>query len=54
MTPRTGRPLSGTTRKDLRLQLRLNEEEMQLIDDCAKELECTRTETVVKGVELLK
>lgn len=54
MSPRTGRPIKGETRKDLRLQLRLNQEEMALIDECAKRTESTRTEVVMKGIKLVK
>lgn len=54
MTAKTGRPVQGESKKTLRLQLRLNQEEMQMIDDCAEKLGANRTETVIKGVSLLK
>lgn len=49
-----GRRIQGETRKDLRLQLRLNREEMALIDECAEKTESTRTEVVMRGVKLVK
>lgn len=49
-----GRPIVGESRKDLRLQLRLNHEEMQLIDECTKRTNQTRVETVMQGIRLLK
>lgn len=54
LSPRTGRPIVGETKKELRLQLRLNHEEMQLIDECASKLGKNRTETVMQGVKLLE
>lgn len=54
MSPTIGRPMKGETKKDLRLQLRLNQEEMAIIDECTKQLSCTRSEVVIKGVKLVK
>lgn len=54
LSPKTGRPMKGETRKDLRLQLRLNQEEMALIDECAIEAQMTRTEVIMEGVRLVK
>ena len=54
LSPRTGRPMKGETRKELRLQLRLNQEEMALIDECVAETQMTRTEVVMEGVKLVK
>lgn len=54
MSPRTGRPIKGETRKEMRLQLRLNQEEMALIDECAERMAVTRTEVVMNGVKLVK
>lgn len=54
MSPKTGRPVKGLTKKELRLQLRLNHEEMELIDQCVKQSGMNRTEVVMAGVELVK
>lgn len=54
MPPKMGRPLSGESRKDLRLSLRLSKEEMSLIDECADKLKETRIGVVMKGVRLVK
>jgi len=54
MSPKTGRPISGESKKDLRLQLRLNREEMELINECSEKLGKNRTETVMEGVRMLK
>lgn len=49
-----GRRIQGESKKELRLQLRLNREEMALIDECAEKTESTRTEVVMRGVKLVK
>lgn len=54
MSPKTGRPVKGESKKDLRLQLRLNKEEMNLIDECAEKSGKNRTEIVMDGVRLVK
>ena len=54
MSPRTGRPIAGESKKDLRLQLRLSREEMDLIDECSERTGENRRETVMHGVQLLK
>ena len=54
MSPRTGRPLKGDTKRDMRLQLRISDEEIALIEECAERLHTTRVDVVVKGVEMVK
>ena len=54
MSPRTGRPIKGSSKRDKSLQLRMSEEELQLLDDCAKRLNMTRTDVVNKGIKLVK
>ena len=54
LSPRTGRPIKGETKKELRLQLRLNQEEMDRIDKCAIRLGITRTDVVNKGIRLVE
>lgn len=54
MSPRTGRPIKGTSKKSLNLQIRMNEEEMQLLDECVIRMKSTRTDVVNKGIRLVK
>lgn len=54
MSPRTGRPIEGRERKDIKLQIRVDRPTIEEIDEIAKELKTTRTGVVMKGVELLK
>ena len=53
MSPRTGRPVKGTSKRDKSLQLRLSEAELQLLDECAKQLNTSRTDVVSKGIQLV-
>ena len=54
MSPRTGRPIKGTSKRDKSLQLRMSGEELELLDECSKRLEMTRTDVVNKGIKLVK
>lgn len=54
MSPRTGRPIKGASKRDKSLQLRMSREELELLDECAKRLEITRTDVVNKGIRLVK
>lgn len=54
MSPRTGRPVKGASKRDKSLQLRMSAEELELLDECAKRLKATRTDVVNKGVRLVK
>ncbi len=54
MSPKTGRPLKGESKKDIRLQLRLNREEIDLIEECAARTGKNRTEVIISGVQMLK
>lgn len=54
MTPRTGRPIEGRSRKDIKLQVRVDKETLEEIDEIAEELAITRTGVLMKGLELLK
>lgn len=54
MSPRTGRPIKGTSKRDKSLQLRMSREELELLDECSKRLEMTRTDVVNKGIKLVK
>ncbi len=54
MSPKSGRPIKGASKRDKSLQLRMSEEELELLDECAKKLEVTRTDVVNKGIRLVK
>lgn len=54
MSPRTGRPIEGQARKDIKLQIRVDKPTLDSIDELAKELEITRTGVVMKGIELVR
>jgi len=54
VSPRTGRPLKGTSKRDKYLQIRMTVEELELLDDCVKELQSTRTDVVNQGIRLVK
>lgn len=53
MSPRTGRPPKPNPRK-INLNLRLTEQEAQDIKECADKLELSRTDTIMKGIQLVK
>ena len=54
MSPRTGRPVKGTSKRDKSLQLRMSEQELELLYECSKRLNATRTDVVNKGIQLVK
>lgn len=54
MSPRTGRPIKGDSKRDKSLQLRMSQQELDLLDECAQTLEITRTDVVNKGIRLVK
>lgn len=54
MSPRTGRPIKGDSKRDKSLQLRMSQQELDLLDECAKSLKITRTDVVNKGIQLVK
>ena len=54
MSPRTGRPVKGTSKRDKSLQLRMSSEELALLDECSKRLEISRTDVISKGIKLVK
>lgn len=54
MSPKTGRPIKGESKRDKSLQLSLSEKEMNILDECAKTLKCSRTDVVSKGISLVK
>ena len=54
LPPRTGRPPKGETPRRLTLNIRLSEEEADMIKSCADALGLTRTDAIMKGIQLLK
>lgn len=53
MSPRTGRPKADNTRNK-KLNIRLRQDELELIQECANKLNKTRTDTIIEGIKLLK
>lgn len=54
MSPRTGRPIKGTSKRDKSLQIRMTKEELELLDECVEQLQSTRTDVVNRGIRLVK
>lgn len=54
MSPRTGRPIKGTSKRDKSLQIRMTKEELELLDECVEQLQSTRTDVVNHGIRLVK
>lgn len=52
MSPRTGRPPKENP-MDERIQIRVNREELQRLDECAKIQETTRSDIVRQGIDLV-
>ncbi len=53
MSPRTGRPPKENPR-NVNLNIRLTEKESNDIRECADRLNLSRTDTIMKGIELVK
>lgn len=53
MSPRTGRPPKENPR-NVNLNIRITEDESKRIQDCADKLNMTRTDTIMKGIELVE
>ena len=54
MSPRTGRPIEGQARKDIKLQIRVDKPTLDSIDELAEKLGTTRTGVIMKGIELVR
>lgn len=54
MSPKTGRPLKGNSKRDKNLQIRMTTEELELLDECVEQLHSTRTDVVNMGIRLVK
>lgn len=53
MSPRTGRPPKDNPRK-VSLNVRLTEQEAKDIQECADSLKISRTDAIMRGIQLLK
>jgi len=53
MSPRTGRPKSDSPKTKL-LQVRMDEESMKKLDECAEAKNTTRAEIVREGIEMVR
>jgi predicted DNA-binding protein len=54
MSPRTGRPpLSDDVKKNGRFELRLTNEENQLLDELSNKLGISKAEVIIKAIRLL-
>lgn len=51
--PKKGRPKTNNAR-DKKLNIRLRQEELDLIEECASKLNKTRTDTIMEGIRKLK
>ena len=51
MSP-AGRPKSENP-KNVRLEIRLTKTESQLLEECSRELKTTKTDVIVKGIEII-
>ena len=54
MSPRTGRPKIGEEKRDIKMQMRMNEEELKLLDECAASIKGTRSDVIRRGIYLVK
>lgn len=53
MSTKLGRPKSENTRNKS-LNLRLKQEELDLIQECSEKLNLTRTDTIMEGIKRIK
>lgn len=53
MSPRTGRPPKDNPR-NINLNIRVSQEESEMIRECAEKLDTTRTEVIIMGVQKVK
>lgn len=49
-----GRPLKGEKRRELKLNIRVSEPELEKIQFCADAIQGTRTDAVMAGINLLE
>ena len=54
MSPRTGRPPKVEGARRCKINLRISEDELQKIQDCADRIGGSRTDAIVQAIELLR
>lgn len=54
MSPRTGRPPIQETSRSEKLNIRLTKQEKDEIEYCSEKLNLSRTDTIMKGIGLVK
>ena len=54
MSPRTGRPPKGEESRTERINIRVSKTEAQMIQDCADQMQASRTDVIMRGIYLLK
>lgn len=54
MSPRTGRPPKTGETRTKKLNIRLNDNELERIEKCAETLSLSRTDTLMYGVSLIE
>lgn len=52
MDKQRGRPKLEHS-KNFQFNIRLDEKQVQLLNDCAKKLNCTKTDVILKGIEMI-
>ena len=53
MTKKMGRPLKGDSKRDKRITIRVTADEFDFIDDVTARAGLSKTETILKAVEML-
>lgn len=48
-----GRPPKGTMPKNVSLQLRISKEDAEILQECAKIMNISRTEVIEKGIRMV-
>lgn len=54
MAARMGRPPKQETSRNKSLNIRLTEQELRRIEDCAERLNLSRTDVIMRGIELVE
>ena len=54
VSPRTGRPPKGKESRTEKINIRVSKTEAQTIQDCADQLQASRTDAIMQGIHLLK
>ena len=54
MNKKMGRPIKRDTNKTEKLNIRLTKEDKKLIQDCADKMNISKSDVIVKAIELFK